>query len=123
MKAVVIPVTPYAQNCTIIWCEKTMKGAVTDPGGDVEQIQKAISDHGIIVEKIFLTHGHLDHAGGSAELAQRLGVAIEGPHEDDQFLIDELGEHSVKPGFESARPFTPTRWLKDGDVVSFGDKN
>lgn len=89
MKAVVIPVTPYTQNYTIIWCEKTMKGAVSDPGGEVELIQKA----------------------------------IEGPHEDDQFLIDELGEHSVKPGFESARPFTPTRWLKDGDVVSFGDKN
>ena len=97
-----------------------MTGAVTDPGGDVELIQKTIVDQGISVEKILLTHGHLDHAGGTAELAERLGLAVEGPHKDDQFLVDELDEHSTKPGFESARSFMPTRWLKDGDVVWFG---
>ena len=120
MKAVVVPVTPYAQNCSIVWCEETMKGAVTDPGGDVEIIQKAIVDQGVSVEKILLTHGHLDHAGGTAELAERLGVAVEGPHKDDQFLVDELDEHSTKLGFESSRSFKPTRWLNDGDVVCFG---
>ncbi len=122
MKAVIIPVTPYAQNCTVMWCEETMKGAVSDPGGDVERIQKAITDQGITVEKILLTHGHLDHAGGTAELSERLGVTIEGPHEDDLFLINGLGEHSTRPGFESARSFVPTYWLKDGDTVSFGNE-
>ena len=97
-----------------------MTGAVTDPGGDVELIQKTIVDQGISVEKILLTHGHLDHAGGTAELAERLGVAVEGPHKDDQFLVDELDEHSTKPGFESARSFKPARWLNDGELVCFG---
>ena len=122
MKAVVIPVTPYAQNCTVMWCEETMKGAVSDPGGDVERIQKAITDQGVTVEKFLLTHGHLDHAGGNAELSERLGVAIEGPHEDDLVLINGLDEHSTRPGFESARSFVPTHWLKDGDTVSFGNE-
>jgi glyoxylase-like metal-dependent hydrolase (beta-lactamase superfamily II) len=121
MKAVVIPVTPYAQNCTVMWCEETMMGAVSDPGGDVDTIQQAITDQGVTVEKILLTHGHLDHAGGTAELAERLGVPIEGPHPDDLFLIEALDEHASKPGFEGARSFTPTRWLDGGDSVSFGN--
>ena len=122
MKAVVIPVTPYAQNCTVMWREETMKGAVFDPGGDVERIQKAITDQGVMVEKILLTHGHLDHAGGTAELSERLAVATDGPHEDDLFLINGQDQHSKKPGFESARSFVPTRWLRDGDMVSFSNE-
>ena len=100
-----------------------MKGAPSDPGGDIELIQNAIQSHGVTVEKLLLTHGHLDHAGATAELAKRLGAAIEGPHEGDRFLIDELDGHSGKSGFGSTRCFTPTRWLKDGDVVRFGTTN
>jgi glyoxylase-like metal-dependent hydrolase (beta-lactamase superfamily II) len=121
MKAVVIPVTPYAQNCTVLWCEETMRGAVSDPGGDVDRIQEAIEEQGVTVEKILLTHGHLDHAGGTAELSERLGVPIEGPHPDDLFLIEALDSHTSKPGFEGARPFTPDRWLDGGETVSFGN--
>ena len=99
-----------------------MKGAVSDPGGDVERMQKAITDQGITVEKFLLTHGHLDHAGGNAELSERLGVAIEGPHEDGLVLVNGLDEHSTRSEFESARSFVPTHWLKDGDTVSFGNK-
>jgi glyoxylase-like metal-dependent hydrolase (beta-lactamase superfamily II) len=122
MKAVVIPVTPYAQNCTVMWCEETMLGAVSDPGGDIDRVQDAIAEQGVTIEKILLTHGHLDHAGGTAELAERLGVPIEGPHPDDQFLIDGLDGHASKPGFAGARSFTPTRWLDGGDSISFGNE-
>ena len=123
MKAVVVPVTPFQQNCTVIWCEETMAGAVVDPGGDLDQIQKAIEEQGVKVEKILVTHGHMDHAGGVAELAKRLGVPIEGPHEDDQFLIDGLAESGAKYGLTEARPFTPTRWLHNGDTVTFGNES
>ena len=99
-----------------------MKGAVSDSGGDVERMQKAITDQGVTVEKFLLTHGHLDHAGGNAELSERLGVAIEGPHEDDLVLINGLDEHSTRPRFESARSFVPTHWLKDSDTVTLATK-
>jgi glyoxylase-like metal-dependent hydrolase (beta-lactamase superfamily II) len=122
MKAVVIPVTPYAQNCTVLWCEETMMGAVSDPGGDIDRVQDAIKEQGVTIEKILLTHGHLDHAGGTAELAERLGVPIEGPHPDDLFLIEGLDDHAGKPGFEGARSFTPDRWLEGGETVSFGNE-
>jgi glyoxylase-like metal-dependent hydrolase (beta-lactamase superfamily II) len=122
MKAVVIPVTPFQQNCTVIWCEDTMAGAVVDPGGDLDQVQKAIEDQGVTVERILVTHGHMDHAGGVAELAERLGVPIEGPHEDDQFLIEALAEQGAKYGLTEARPFTPMRWLHSGDTVGFGNE-
>ncbi len=99
-----------------------MAGAVVDPGGDLDQIQKAIEEQGVKVEKILVTHGHMDHAGGVAELAERLGVPIEGPHEDDQFLIDGLAESGAKYDLTDARPFTPTRWLHGGDTVTFGNE-
>ncbi len=121
MKAVVIPVTPYAQNCTVLWCEETMMGAVSDPGGDIDRVQDAIKEQGVTIEKILLTHGHLDHAGGTAELAERLGVPIEGPHPDDLFLIEGLDDHASKPDFEGARSFTPDRWLDGGETVRFGN--
>ncbi|MBT3331342.1 MAG: MBL fold metallo-hydrolase [Rhodospirillaceae bacterium] len=122
MKAVVVPVTPFQQNCTVIWCEETMMGAVSDPGGDIDRVQQAIDEQGVTVEKILVTHGHMDHAGGVAELSERLGVPIEGPHEDDLFLIEGLSEAGAKYGLTEARPFTPTRWLKGGDTVSFGNE-
>ncbi len=122
MQAVVIPVTPLQQNCTVIWCEETMRGAVSDPGGDLDQVQRVIDEQGVQVAKILVTHGHMDHAGGVAELAERLGVPIEGPHEDDLFLIEALTESGAKYGLTEARPFTPARWLQGGDTVSFGNQ-
>lgn len=122
MKAIIVPVTPLQQNCTIAWCEETMKGCVIDPGGDVDKLLEVIEDKGVTVEKIFITHGHLDHASGAAELAERLGVPIEGPHENERELISTLGEQGARYGIEGARPFEPTRWLKDGDRVTFGNE-
>jgi glyoxylase-like metal-dependent hydrolase (beta-lactamase superfamily II) len=98
-----------------------MKGAVIDPGGDVARLKEAVAANGITLEKIFLTHGHLDHASGAAKLARETGVAIEGPNSDDIFLLETLGENARRPGFADAEPCTPSRFLADGDTVSFGE--
>ncbi len=120
MQATIIPVTPFAQNCSLLWCAETMKGAVVDPGGEIERILDAARDNGVEIERILVTHGHADHAGGVAALAERLDVPVEGPHEDDLFWIEALPEHSAQFGLEPARAFTPDRWLHDGDTVGFG---
>jgi glyoxylase-like metal-dependent hydrolase (beta-lactamase superfamily II) len=120
VRAAIIPVTPFQQNCTLLWCEKTKKAAVIDPGGDLDRIREAIGQTGVTVEKIILTHGHIDHAGGAAELREELGVAIEGPHKADDFLLQRLAEQGRVYGFE-ARPVTPDRWLDEGDTVSVGE--
>ena len=121
MKAVVVPVTAFEQNCTVVWCPETMKAGVVDPGGDVDQIIKVVEDNAVTVEKILITHGHVDHAGGAAELAERLGVPIEGPHKDDNFWIEQLPEQTVQFGFPEGKSFVPERWLEDGDTVSVGN--
>lgn len=121
MKAAILPVTPFAQNCSILWCEETNKGAVVDPGGDVDRILDAVEEQGFELEKILITHGHIDHAGGAAEISERLGIPIEGPHKDDTFLIEGLGEQGAKYGFVGARAFTPDRWLENEDNVSVGN--
>lgn len=122
MKFRVIPVTPFEQNCTLLWCEKTRRGAVVDPGGDVPKILAAITDEGVTVVKLLLTHGHIDHAGAAAELAEILNVPIEGPHAEDAFLLDELPRQSQRYGFPLAASFIPSRWLKDGDSVQVGEE-
>ncbi|ADN75556.1 beta-lactamase domain protein [Ferrimonas balearica DSM 9799] len=122
MKYQIIPVTPFQQNCSLVWCEKTLKGAVIDPGGDVERIQAVIQERGITVEKVLLTHGHIDHAGGADVLAQALEVGIEGPHKADQFWIDGLAHQSQMFGFPVIATFTPGRYLEDGDVIEFGEE-
>lgn len=122
IKAIVVPVTPLQQNCTIAWCEETMKGCAVDPGGEVDKLMGVLADQGVTLEKVFITHGHLDHASGAAELAERTGVPIEGPHEGDRDLIQSLEEQGSKWGLQGARNFLPTRWLKDGDEVSFGNE-
>ncbi|WP_435626812.1 MBL fold metallo-hydrolase [Candidatus Ferrigenium straubiae] len=122
MKYRVIPVTPFEQNCTLLWCEKTRHGAVVDPGGDVPRILAAIAEEGVTVDKLLITHGHIDHAGAAAELAKKLNVQIEGPHADDAFLLDELPRQSQRYGFPLAAPFTPSRWLKDGDSIQIGEE-
>jgi glyoxylase-like metal-dependent hydrolase (beta-lactamase superfamily II) len=116
-KIMIVPVTPFQQNCALIWDEDTKTGTVVDPGGDVDVILKAIAQAGCNVEKILLTHGHIDHAGGAAELSERLGVAIEGPHEEDLFLLERLTESGAQYGMSDARPVVPGRWLREGDVV------
>ncbi len=121
MKAAIIPVTPFAQNCSLIWCTETNKGAVVDPGGEIEKILEAAKGQGIEIEKILVTHGHIDHAGAVADMAEQLDVPIEGPHAEDKFWIDQLGEQGERFGFEGARVFTPDRWLEDGDTVTVGN--
>lgn len=115
-----IPVTPFEQNCSLIWDDQTLQAAVIDPGGDLDRILSAVRSLGLQLEQIWVTHGHLDHCSGAAELAQRLGLPIVGPHPADQFWIDGLPQAAQMYGFPPARPFTPTRWLQDGDTVTLG---
>ncbi len=120
LKAVIIPVTPLQQNCTLLWCTKTNKAALSDPGGDLNRLKAAVEEHGVDLEKIILTHGHLDHCGQAGMLAEELGIPIEGPHEDDRFWINQLEGDGAKYGMQ-AKSFEPDRWLKDGDQVTVGD--
>ncbi len=120
MKIAVIPVTPFQQNCTLLVCEQTMHAALVDPGGDIEKILDVVTQTGVTLEKIFLTHGHMDHAGATAELAERFNLPVEGPHIGDKFWIDGIPEQSRQFGLAPAKSFTPDRWLKDGDQVRFG---
>ena len=117
----VVPVTPFEQNCTLIWNEETKAGVVIDPGGDVPRIQQAIEQTGMKVETILLTHGHLDHVGGAMELKEALGVEIVGPHKDDEPLctsVEKVAEMYGLPG--SFKSVTPDRWLSEGEKVDIG---
>jgi glyoxylase-like metal-dependent hydrolase (beta-lactamase superfamily II) len=122
IKALIAPVTPLQQNCTIVWCPKTMKAAVIDPGGEVPRILEALKQYGLTLEKIWITHGHLDHAGGTAALKEATGAPIEGPHPDDAFWIDQIEASGARWGMPDARGFTPDRWLQDGDTVTLGEQ-
>jgi hydroxyacylglutathione hydrolase len=117
LRAAIVPVTPFQQNCTLLWDDATKVGVVVDPGGDLDQIKAAIEEVGIKIEKIVLTHGHIDHAGGAAELKEALGVEIEGPHGADRFLLDNLAKQGAAYGIP-ARPVTPDRWLDEGETVT-----
>ena len=115
-----IPVTPFQQNSSIVWCDQTMEGAVIDPGGDLTLLIDAACTHGVTLCQILLTHAHIDHAGGTGTLARELKLPIVGPHRGDQFWIDGLPEQSRMFGFPPAETFTPDRWLADGDTVQVG---
>ena len=117
----IIPVTPFEQNCSLIICPKTHRAALVDPGGDLDQLKAAVEARGVVVEKILLTHGHIDHCGEAGILAQDLGVPIEGPHRDDAFWIEQLPTQGKMFGFPPLSPFTPDRWLVDGDTVTVGE--
>jgi hydroxyacylglutathione hydrolase len=121
LRAAIIPVTPFQQNCTLLWSEAAKRGAVIDPGGDVSRIIDAIEKSAISVEKILLTHGHIDHAGGAAELKDMLGVPVEGPHQADLFLLERLAETGRSYGISGSRDVVPDRWLVEGDQVTVGD--
>ncbi len=121
MKYEIIPVTPLQQNCSLLYCEETMRGAIVDPGGEIDRILETAQQAGVEIEKILVTHAHLDHVGGVAELATRLQLPIEGPHKEDQFWIDAIPQQCEMFSFPPLEGFTPDRWLKDGDEITFGN--
>jgi glyoxylase-like metal-dependent hydrolase (beta-lactamase superfamily II) len=122
LKAAIVPVTQFMQNCTLLWDEASGTGAVVDPGGDVRRIQAGIAKAGMRPEKIILTHGHIDHAGGAMELKEKLGgIPIEGPHCADDFLLEGLEDQAFEFGMEGVRNAMPDRWLAEGDTVTVAD--
>lgn len=123
LRAAIVPVTAFEQNCTILYDESTLEAAVVDPGGDVDRIEAAIGKIQARVTKLVLTHGHIDHAGGAAALARLLGVGIEGPHEADRFLLDELPASGRKYQIAGAEAVTPDRWLAEGDTVEMAGES
>lgn len=120
LRAAIVPVTPFQQNCAIVWSTRTMRGAVIDPGGDVARILQGLERNGVTLERIVLTHGHIDHAGGAAELAEALSVEIVGPHRDDKWLLDDLAVSGAGYGIK-ARPCAPDRWLEENDTLAIGE--
>ena len=122
MKYQIIPVTQFQQNCSLIWCEETMRAAVVDPGGEMEKIQAVIAETGVTLEKIILTHAHIDHAGAVAPMAKAYDIPIEGPHKEDKFWIDSLSMQSQMFGFPEAESLEPNRWLEQGDTVTVGNE-
>jgi len=123
MKLMIVPVTPFQQNCSILIDEETGLAAAVDPGGDLDQIDAALKQAGVTLQKVLVTHGHLDHCGMAAEFARRHGVPIEGPHEADRFWIDQLATQGAKYGFGQCEGFVPARWLNQGDTVQVGNLN
>ena len=117
-----IPVTAFQQNCSLVWCDQTLDAAVIDPGGDLEAIEWEVERLGLHLQAIWLTHDHIDHAGGTAELARKHALDIVGPHEGDRFWIAGLPQQSAMFGFPPAEVFEPTRWLHDGDTVQIGQE-
>jgi hydroxyacylglutathione hydrolase len=120
VRAAIIPVTDFQQNCTLLWDNDTLQAVVVDPGGDLPRVRKAIAESKVKVEKIWLTHGHIDHAGAAAELRQELGVPIEGPHRAEEMLLGHIAASGLKFGMFSARNVVPDRWLEEGDEVEIG---
>jgi len=121
MKVEVLPVTPFQQNCSIIICEETKKAAIVDPGGEVDRIKEKLVQLGVTPEKILITHAHIDHAGGTADLAEALSLPIEGPQKEDSFWIEKLADQSRMFQFPEAKPFEPDRWLNHSDNVTVGN--
>lgn len=121
MKLAIVPVTPFQQNCSLVVCTRSNRAAFVDPGGEVDRLLGALEQTGATLEKILVTHGHLDHCGGVAELAERTGVPVEGPHPEDSFWIDQLETQARRFGLPSSRAFTPDRWLAGGDNVTVGE--
>ena len=120
LKAAIVPVTPLQQNCSLLWCTRTMRGAFVDPGGDLDRLKATAEQQGVTIEKILITHGHIDHCGSAGILARELDVPIEGPHEADRFWISRLGDDGRQYGI-AGEVFEPNRWLADGDQVTVGD--
>lgn len=122
MKHQIIPVTPFQQNCSLIWCQKTKCAAVVDPGGNIDRIQAEVVKLGLRLQKILLTHGHIDHVGGAKSLAQAANIPIIGPHIADKYWIDNLPKQSQNFGFLHCDAFEPDQYLKEGDLVTVGEQ-
>ncbi|WP_119354645.1 MBL fold metallo-hydrolase [Azohydromonas sediminis] len=122
LRYLTVPVTAFAQNCSIVWCDRTLEAVIVDPGGDLPRLRAAVAELGVRPVAIWLTHAHIDHAGATGTLAREEGLSVIGPHPGDQFWIDALPQQSRMFGFPPAEPFTPTRWLADGDTVRVGDE-
>jgi glyoxylase-like metal-dependent hydrolase (beta-lactamase superfamily II) len=122
MRYLIVPVTAFQQNCTLLWCEKSQKAAIIDPGGDIQLIIQALEKQGLTAEKILITHGHIDHAGGAAALAERLALPIEGPQQEDRFWIERMADQAGMFGLPESRSFEPDRWLEQDDRVSVGEQ-
>jgi glyoxylase-like metal-dependent hydrolase (beta-lactamase superfamily II) len=122
MRYTIIPVTPYEQNCTLLFCEETRKASLVDPGGDLDILLDTVKQQGVALESILVTHGHLDHVGGVAALSKQLALPIIGPHLEDEFWIQALPEQCRMFGFPKSDSFVPNRWLKDGDYVEIGNE-
>lgn len=122
MDVKIYPVTAFEQNCSLIICPVTRKAALVDPGGDIDALEALVSESGVSLEKLLITHGHVDHCGQAGILAKRLGVPIEGPHQDDDFWISQLDTRGATFGMTGTQPFVPDRWLNDGDVVTVGEQ-
>ena len=120
MKYKINPVTAFEQNSTLLWCEKSLKAAVIDPGGDLDRILNSVDEENVTLEKIILTHGHIDHAGYTRELAERTGVPVIGPHKDDEFLLDTFDEFGAMTGLPHSGSFRPQQWLEEGDRLTVG---
>lgn len=121
LQYLIIPVTHYQQNCSLLWCDETQQAVVVDPGGNIDRIQKAIAERGLQLVNILLTHGHLDHVGGAVALSTATGIAIEGPHVDDNFWLNMLPQQAQMMGFSPAEAFLSTHYFEEGDSVSFGN--
>ncbi len=122
LKYQVVPVTSFSQNCSIVWCDETMEGIVVDPGGDIQQLAAIIEELGVKVVNLVLTHGHLDHVGGTVPLSEMLNVEIVGPHKADNFWLQGLENQSQMFGFPLCKAFEPNTWLEEGDKVTFGNQ-
>jgi hydroxyacylglutathione hydrolase len=120
MKCAIVPVTPYQQNCSILICEQTRRAALVDPGGELPRLRAALTQLDVTLEKVFLTHGHMDHCAAADLVRREFGVPIEGPQREDSFWIERLPESCQRVGFPHADAFAPDRWLEHGDSVSFG---
>lgn len=120
LRYLTVPVTAFAQNCSIVWCDETRQAAVIDPGGELDRLLAEVQRLGLVLKAVWLTHAHIDHAGATAELARRCSLPVIGPHEGDRFWIDALPQQGAMFGFPPAEPFEPTRWLQDGDTVRIG---
>ncbi|PVZ70617.1 MBL fold metallo-hydrolase [Pelagibaculum spongiae] len=122
LKFKTIPVTHFSQNCTLLWCDETNQAAIVDPGGNLERIEAALQETGVELKQILLTHGHLDHVGGTGDLAEQKGLLIYGPHLADAFWIEALDDQAKRFYLDPVTGFTPTKWLDDGDSVQIGNQ-
>jgi hydroxyacylglutathione hydrolase len=116
-----IPVTPFQQNCTLIWCDQTHQCVAVDVGGEIDRIDELLEDQRLELTALLQTHGHLDHVAGAGELAKRRGVPLLGPQEEDRFLFEALADQAAMFGFPPVEPFLPERWLKDGEEIQVGE--